>query len=97
MDKEDENPELEAFLAEIIANRVEPENSQEIEEETKVETESLIKKVEEVKELTPKPEINHSEDPPKARKNFPIVIKSNRRVQPAAQEQPQQSASIENT
>ena len=34
VDKEDENPELEAFLDEIIANRVEPENSQEIEEKS---------------------------------------------------------------
>ena len=35
VDKEDENPELEDFLDQIIANRVEPEISEDKVEETK--------------------------------------------------------------
>ena len=35
VDKEDENPELEDFLDQIIANRVEPEISEDKLEETK--------------------------------------------------------------
>lgn len=36
VDKEDENPELEDFLDQIIANRVDPEANKEDDEETKV-------------------------------------------------------------
>ena len=36
VDKEDENPELEDFLDQIIANRIDPEANKEDDEETKV-------------------------------------------------------------
>ena len=42
VDKEDENPELEDFLDQIIANRVEPEISEDKLEETKQQQAKLV-------------------------------------------------------
>ena len=44
VDKEEENPELEDFLDQIISNRVDPEANKQVDEETKVKTEKLVQK-----------------------------------------------------